>query len=294
MKVSEVLKSNTPSLSLEVFPPKKETSFDSVLSAAKKIASLSPSYMSVTYGAGGGRSRFTVDVASNIMREYDTTMVAHLTCVSSTREQIDEQIGRMKETGIDNILALRGDIPADAPAREEWSFQHASELVTYIKKQGDFCIGGACYPEGHPESEHIMVDISHMKEKQDAGLDYFVTQMFFDNNVLYNYLFKMREAGITVPIVPGIMPFTKKSQLKSIKDLSGSFLPQRFIQMVDRFGDDPETMEQAGIAYATDQIIDLYANGINHVHVYTMNNYHVASAIRKNLSHILKIDIGED
>ena len=290
MKVSEILANGRQSLSFEVFPPKKESSFESIKAATEKIASLSPDYMSVTYGAGGGRSRFTVDVAANLMERYDTVMVAHLTCVSSTKEQIDEQIGRMKEHGIDNILALRGDIPADAPAREEWSFQHASELVEYIRGQGDFCIGGACYPEGHPESEHIMVDIGHMKEKQDRGLDYFVTQMFFDNNVLFNYLFKMREAGITVPIVPGIMPFTKKTQLKSIRDLSGSFLPQRFIQMVDRFGDDPLSMKQAGIAYATDQIIDLYANGIDHVHVYTMNDYEVASAIQKNLSHIIGID----
>ncbi|MCR4843215.1 MAG: methylenetetrahydrofolate reductase [NAD(P)H] [Eubacterium sp.] len=286
MKVSEVLKNESPSLSFEVFPPKKESAFESVKEATEQVASLSPSYMSVTYGAGGGRSKFTVDVAANLMQRYGTTVVAHLTCVSSTREQVDEQIDRMKENGIDNILALRGDIPEGAPAREDWSFGHASELVSYIKERGDFCVGGACYPEGHPESEHIMVDIGHMKEKQDAGLDYFVTQMFFDNNVMYNYLFKMREAGITVPVVPGIMPFTKKSQLTRIKDLSGSFLPQRFIQMVDRFGDDPESIEEAGIAYATDQIIDLFANGINHVHVYTMNNYHVASSILDNLRHI--------
>ncbi len=290
MKVSQILANGRQSLSFEIFPPKKESAFESIKEATEKVASLNPDYMSVTYGAGGGRSRFTVDVAVNLMEKYGTTMVAHLTCVSSTKEQIDEQISRMKETGIENILALRGDIPADAPAREDWSFQHASELVRYIRSQGDFCVGGACYPEGHPESEHIMLDIANMKKKQDAGLDYFVTQMFFDNNVLYNYLFKMRESGITIPVIPGIMPFTKKSQLKSIRDLSGSFLPQRFIQMVDRFGDDPKSMKQAGIAYATDQIIDLYANAIDHVHVYTMNDYEVAGAILRNLSHIIGRD----
>ncbi len=290
MKVSEVLKSETPSLSFEVFPPKKEASFESVREATERIAQLAPSFMSVTYGAGGGTSQYTVDIASNLMERYDVTVIAHLTCVSSTRDEITKQIARMKEHGIENVLALRGDIPKDVAPREDWSFQHADELVNFIHEHGDFCIGGACYPEGHPECEHIMKDIANVKHKADQGLSFLTTQMFFDNNVLYNYLFKLREAGVKIPVIPGIMPFTKKTQLRSIKDLSGSFLPQRFIQMVDRFGDDSEAMKQAGIAYATDQIIDLYANGINHVHVYTMNDYEVAETIQRNLSHILKVE----
>ena len=195
----------------------------------------------------------------------------------------------MKDAGIENIMALRGDIPADMQSADRcaWDYQHAVELVRELKKAGDFCIGGACYPEVHPESACQKDDIEYLKEKVDAGCDFLTTQMFFDNNLLYNFLYKIREAGITVPIVPGIMPITNANQVERAIKLSGSFMPQRFKSIVDKFGNDPLAMKQAGIAYATDQIIDLYANGIKNVHVYSMNKPEVAQKIQSNLSDIL-------
>ena len=255
----------------------------------ERIAALKPSFMSVTYGAGGGRSKYTTDIAKNIQDTYGVPVIAHLTCVSSTKKDVEEQIGRMKEAGIENVLALRGDIPKDIPKEDiPTDFRYAHELVSYIKDKGDFCIGGACYPEGHPECDHIMEDITHIREKTGQGMDFLTTQMFYDNNIFYNYMYKLRESGVDVPVIPGIMPLTRKSQLHTIKDLSGSFLPQRFIQMVDRFGDDKKSMQQAGIAYATDQVIDLFANGINHVHIYSMNDHTVAEKIMENVGDIIK------
>lgn len=287
MKVIEYLISDKPTLSFEVFPPKKEDTFASVKQATEEIASLKPPYMSVTYGAGGGTSRYTVEIASNIQKHSSVDAIAHLTCVSTSREGIKDQLEKMKAQGIENILALRGDIPQDAAPREEWSFQHASDLVKFIKENGDFCIGGACYPEGHPESKNIDADIKGLKKKVDAGVDYLTTQMFFDNDLFFRYLVLLHKAGIDVPVVPGIMPITKTVQLKRAIELSGSYVPKRFIQLVDRYGDNEAAMRQAGIIYATDQIIELYASGVNHVHLYTMNDYGVAQAIQSNISAIL-------
>lgn len=290
MKISELLKGNSLMLSFEVFPPKTETAFDSVRSATEEIAKLNPSFMSVTYGAGGGTSRYTLEIAKNIKERYGVPSLAHLTCVSSTRETVREKIGEIKAAGIRNIMALRGDIPAalaDAD-RSGWDYRHAIDLILELKETDpDFCIGGACYPEIHPESPNQKEDILHLKEKVDAGCDFLTTQMFFDNNLLYNFLYKIRESGITVPIIPGIMPITNANQIERAIKLSGSFIPQRFKSLVDKFGSDPDAMKQAGIAYATDQIIDLYANGITNVHVYSMNNPDVAMKIQSNLSDIL-------
>ena len=290
MKISRLLARDTLSLSFEVFPPKTETSFDSVKAATEEIASLHPAFMSVTYGAGGGTSKYTLDIARNIKEAHGVPTLAHLTCVSSNRQTVRERIRDIKEAGIENVMALRGDIPSgmENADRSGWDYRHAVELVRELKEaDGDFCIGGACYPEVHPESADQKTDILYLKEKVDAGCDFLTTQMFFDNNLLYSFLYKIRESGITVPVVPGIMPITKANQVERAVKLSGSFMPRRFAAIVDKFGHNPDAMKQAGIAYATDQIIDLYANGIKNVHVYTMNSPDVAAKILANLSDIL-------
>ncbi len=290
MKVIDLIKADKPALSFEVFPPKTTDAYESVKHATEEIAKLDPSYMSVTFGAGGSNAGFAVDVAGNLQKNYGVTTVAHLTCVGADYATIDARLEQMQAVGIDNILALRGDRPKDwAPDRPLCvDFAHASDLAAYIKSKGDFCIGGACYPEGHPEADTQKQDIANLRRKVDAGCEFLTTQMFFDNNILYNFIYKLREAGITVPIVAGIMPVTNPRSIARICALSGSLLPKRFIQIVDRFGDNPEAMMQAGIAYATDQIIDLYANGINAIHVYSMNKPEVAAAIQKNLSAIIR------
>ena len=288
MKLTELFSTGKPVLSFEVFPPKTTDKMESVKKATEEIAALHPAFMSVTYGAGGGTSAYTVAVAKNIQETHGVSSLAHLTCVSSTREQIDHQLRLLSENGIENIMALRGDIPEGATAPEEWSFRHASELIAYIKTKGDFCIGGACYPEGHPESANQREDIANLKKKVDAGCDFLTTQMFFDNSVMYSFLYQIREMGITVPVLAGVMPVTNKKQIKRSCELSGTYLPTRFKRMVDKFGDDPASMKQAGIAYATEQIIDLIANGVKGIHVYSMNKPEIAQAVMHNLSEILK------
>lgn len=290
MKIIDILTKDTLSLSFEVFPPKTEMGFDSVKEATEEIAKLKPSFMSVTYGAGGGTSKYTLNIAKNIKAQYNVPTLAHLTCVSSTKKTVHEKIAEIKAAGIQNVMALRGDIPKEMENadRTGWDYKNAIELVKELKEYyPDFCIGGACYPEIHPESTNQKDDIKYLKEKVDAGCDFLTTQMFFDNNLLYNFLYKIREAGITVPVIPGIMPITNAKQVERAVKLSGSFMPQRFKSLVDKFGSDPAAMKQAGIAYATDQIIDLYANNIYNVHVYSMNKPDVAMLIQNNLSDIL-------
>ena len=290
MKLSELLSSDRLSLSFEVFPPKTDSTFESVRMATEEIAELRPSFMSVTYGAGGGTSKYTLDIAKNIKERYGVPTLAHLTCVSSTRETVKERIRDMIDAGIENVMALRGDIPEEklGEDRTGWHYHHAVDLIHELSESGHgFCIGAACYPEVHPESADQREDIKHLKEKVDAGCSFLTTQMFFDNNLLYNFLYKIREAGITVPVIPGIMPITNGKQIERAIKLSGSFMPQRFKSLVDKFGDNPLAMKQAGIAYATDQIIDLFANGIKNVHVYSMNKPDVARAIQNNLSDII-------
>ncbi len=290
MKITQILSENKLTLSVEVFPPKTVVSFESVKNAAKEISRLNPSFISVTYGAGGGTSEYTLDLAKDIEENDHVPSLAHLTCVSSTSEYVRNMIQKMKEYGIENVMALRGDINNEivSSGRLYGDFTYASDLIREIKNSGaDFCIGGACYPEVHPESRNQAEDIEHLKEKVDAGCDFLTTQMFFDNNILYNFLYKIRENGIVVPVLPGIMPITSAKQVDRAIKLSGSFMPRRFASLVDKFGYSEPAMCQAGIAYATEQIIDLFSNGITNVHLYSMNNSFVAQKIMDNLSDIL-------
>lgn len=289
MKIRDLITQDKATLSFEVFPPKKDTDFADVEAAALGIAAFKPDYMSVTYGAGGSTKGHTIQLAQEIQEKYDVPTIAHLTCVCASKEGIKTALADMKNAGIENILALRGDIPKNYDGQVFAEFSHASELVELIKETGDFCVGGACYPEVHPDSANKHEDIIGLKKKVDAGCDYLTTQMFFDNNIFFNFMYRIREAGINVPIIPGIMPITKRVQVKNAVKLSGCNVPERFKSIVDAFGDTEAAMRQAGIAYATDQIIDLMANGVKHIHVYSMNKPEVAAGIQKNLSEILKI-----
>lgn len=289
MKIRDLITQDKATLSFEVFPPKKDTDFADVEAAALGIAAFKPDYMSVTYGAGGSTKGHTIQLAQEIQEKYDVPTIAHLTCVCASKEGIKTALADMKNAGIENILALRGDIPKNYDGQVFAEFSHASELVELIKETGDFCVGGACYPEVHPDSANKHEDIIGLKKKVDAGCDYLTTQMFFDNNIFFNFMYRIREAGISVPIIPGIMPITRRVQVKNAVKLSGCNVPERFKSIVDAFGDTEAAMRQAGIAYATDQIIDLMANGVKHMHVYSMNKPEVAAGIQKNLSEILKI-----
>ena len=285
MRISDILKTNKVTVSCEMFPPKPGKPLENTQQVVHEIAAYKPSFMSVTYGAGGSNSKNTLSIAEEVQKS-GVTALAHLTCVGQDEENLRASINAFKASGIENILALRGDIPEGDTAPQ--TFPHASDLINAIRREGaDFCIGGACYPEGHPESANQREDIQNLKKKVEAGCDFLTTQMFFDNNILYNFLYKIREAGITVPVVAGIMPVTNGRQIARICRISGNTLPPRFKQIIDRFADHPAAMKQAGIAFATEQIIDLLANGVNHIHVYSMNKPDVARKIQDNLSEIL-------
>ena len=288
MKISDILREDKTTISFEVFPPKTTANFESVKKAALGVAALHPDYMSVTYGAGGSNRSNTLHIAEEIQKAENVTTIAHLTCVGAGKEDIRTALSEMKEAGIENILALRGDRPKDFDGDPFKEFHYASELVATIKEYGDFCVGGACYPEGHPDSTNKKEDIKNLKKKVDAGCEFLTTQMFFDNNIFYSFLYKAREAGILVPVIPGIMPITRANQVENAVRLSGCNVPERFRSIVDCFGENPAAMQQAGIAYATDQIIDLIANGIRHIHVYSMNKPEVAKGILDNLSDIVR------
>ena len=288
MKITELIQSSNASLSFEVFPPKNNDSYETICAAAGEIARLAPSFMSITYGAGGGTSDYTVSIAAKIQEQHHITALAHLSCINASRAGVIHQLELMKRAGIENVLALRGDAadsPRETPQR---GYRYASELIKTIREYGDFCVGGACYPEMHTESKNQDEDIRHLKEKQEVGCAFLTTQMFFDNHVYYNFLCKLRAAGVHIPVIPGIMPVINAAQIRRITALSGTTLPQRFRYIVDRFGEDAAAMKQAGIAYATEQIVDLLANGVTAVHVYSMNNASVAAKLCENLSEILR------
>ena len=286
MKITDILSNPKPSISFEVFPPKQEAGLESVKAAAGAIAAMNPSFMSVTYGAGGSTSKLTVEVASDITNLHNVPVLPHLTCVASTKEHVREMLRQIHENNISNIMALRGDLPKDGIICDD--YKHASDLIADIRSiDPDICIGGACYPEGHIECEHKSDDINYLKLKVDSGGNFLTTQMFFDNNIFYNFLYRIKDKGINVPVLPGIMPITTAKQLSRSVALSGTSVPERFRAIVDRFGDDPVSMRQAGIVYASEQIIDLIANGINHIHVYSMNKPDVAGDILAMLSGII-------
>lgn len=288
MKISELLQNGKITFSCEIFPPKPGADISRMWEVVQGIAELSPDFISVTYGAGGSTSKRTVEIASAIQEQHGIPALAHLTCVSSSREDIRNQLNLMKENGLENILALRGDLPKDDSVPALTHYKYACELIEDIKSQGDFCIGAACYPEGHVECERREDDIDYLKHKVECGCDFLTTQMFFDNNVLYNFMYRILAKGIHVPVIAGIMPVINSRQIKRSCELSGTQLPQRFRRIAEKFSDDPLAMKQAGIAYATEQIIDLLSNGVEHIHLYTMNNPEIAGAIVNNLSHILR------
>ena len=286
MKICDILAKGSPSVSFEVFPPRKDAPFGPVQEAVERLAGQRPSFMSVTYGASGNAQANTAAIAS-FVQSLGVTALAHLTCLSATRESIAGEVDALKAAGVENVLCLRGDMPRDSSAAPDGPFRHAVDLVRTLREATSFCLGGACYPECHPECGHMEDDIRHLREKVEAGLDFVTTQMFFDNNIFYRYLSKLRDRGVTVPVIAGIMPVTNGRQIDRICRLSGTYLPSRFKAIVDRYGDRPSAMQAAGVAYATEQIIDLFANGVNAVHVYTMNKPEVAASIMANLRGIL-------
>ena len=286
MKIIDILKNKRVTLSFEVFPPKTADAVPTALAAAEAIAALHPDFMSVTYGAGGGTSDFTVHIASAVKKTYGVEVMPHLTCLSSTKEKVAETLQDYKEAGFETIMALRGDVPADGTKKND--FEHATDLMKQIKSfDSSMALGGACYPEGHPESPSLAADIENIRSKVDAGAQFLSTQMFFDNSLFYSYLNRLHAAGINVPVLAGIMPITNKRILTRSLAMSGTAVPARYIAMVDAYGDSPEAMKQAGIAYATEQILDLYANGVRNVHVFAMNKPDVAKAISENIRPVL-------
>lgn len=287
MDIKEILAEGRPTLSFEIFPPKKNTDYASVKAAAEELLDIEPDFMSITYGAGGGTSPLTAALSRDV-QAAGVAALAHLTCVSSSPVEIYSQLKELSSSGIKNILALRGDLPAGQSLDEAKSYRYASQLIGDIKTFGGFTVGAACYPEGHVECRSRDEDLDHLKEKVDRGCDFLITQMFFDNSALYSFLYRMEKKNIKIPVLAGIMPVTNAKQIKRICKLSGTTLPNRFRAILDRFGDRPAAMKQAGIAYATEQIVDLIANGVDGIHLYTMNKPDIARQISRNLSEILE------
>ena len=287
MKISELLNTDKPCVSCEIFPPKPGVSLEGITQVVDKLAESKPKFISVTYGASGSNSNRTVEIAADIQNRHHIPALAHMTCVCADDAKIEETLQSYKENGIENILALRGDLPKDMDSSAPRTFQYAYQLIEKIKKHGDFCIGAACYPEGHVECARKEDDIDHLKQKVDSGCDFMTTQMFFNNDVLYHFLYRTLAKGIDIPVVAGIMPVTNAAQINRIISLSGTYLPPRFKSMVEKFENNPEAMLQAGIAYTTEHIFDLICNGVNRIHLYTMNKPEIAAAIFKNLSSII-------
>ena len=286
MKISELFKNDKCVFSFEVFPPKKDAGADTIYSTLDSLKALSPDFISVTYGAGGTNGdNITGDIASYIRNDLGIRSAAHLTCVSNSKEDIDVILEDLKNKGIENILALRGDINPERPPKHD--FEYASDLIAYIKQKGDFHISAACYPETHLDSPDMITDIRHLKEKQDAGAEHMISQLFFDNELFYSFLEKARIAGITVPIEAGIMPVTNKKSIERMVSMCGASLPAKFTRMMAKYENNPEALRDAGIAYAIDQIVDLVAYGVDGVHLYTMNNPYIAEKISSTVSGIL-------
>lgn len=289
MKISEILQTRKLTVSFEIFPPKQDSAYDGVINCADELSTYQPDFISVTYGAGGGTSSNTVKIVSHLQNAVGVTPLAHLTCLSSTKAEVGAILDELKTKKIPNILALRGDRPKETDFVPSGDYRNASDLIADIRSKGDFCIGGACYPEGHPESSNKDKDLDNLKIKVDAGCSFLTTQMFFDNNMLYSFLYRAQAKGITVPVLAGIMPVTNGAQLKRMVALSNAYLPPKFLALVDRFGDSNEAMKQAGIAYATEQIIDLITNGVRGIHIYAMNKPDIVRKIMNNISEIITV-----
>lgn len=280
MFIKDIFLSKKPVLSFEVFPPKQESGIDGVLASVEEMSSLPIDYMSVTYGAGGSNSKNTARIASHLKNNLSISSLAHLTCVANTKENIQSQLEQYRDLGIENILALRGDKPKDYEGELFPSYRYASELISAIKDFGGFCVGGACYPECHPDSPNTDTDIENLKIKVDAGADFLVTQMFFDNGAFYSFRDRAAKKGINVPITAGIMPITSAGQIQRMALLSGgAAMPSKFMRIIAKYQDNPQAMKQAGIAYAVDQIIDLVSNDVDGIHLYTMNKPETAEKI---------------
>lgn len=293
MKITDILSKKKLSISFEIFPPKKDSSYDSVMNTALELSSLHPDFMSVTYGAGGTTCSYTTEIASELQTKGNTPALAHLTCVGSCKDDLDGIIETLKLNKIENILALRGDFPQEGGEWTNNEYQHASDLVRYLTTKGGFCVGGACYPEGHPESKNRDEDLENLRYKVEAGCGFLTTQMFFDNDMLYSFLYRMQSKGIHVPVLAGIMPVTNAAQIKKMISLSNAYMPRKLLTIIDRFADNPEALKQAGIAYATDQIIDLITNGIRGIHLYSMNKTDITASIMSNISSIVNAVNGE-
>ena len=288
MNIADLFKKKTV-FSFEVFPPKKESGVETIYKTLEELKQLNPDFISVTYGAGGVgvANATTVDLCSKIKNEYGIETIAHLTCLYNTKEDIDRILEELKEKGIDNILALRGD--ANPNFKLKHDFRYASELTEYImSKNMGFNVSGGCYPEVHQEAESMIADIKNLKKKIDAGADHLISQLFFDNNAFYDFIEKVRIAGIDVPIEAGIMPVTNKKQIERMVSMCGASIPAKLSKVLQRFGDNPEAMRDAGISYAIDQIIDLVANGVEGIHIYTMNDPYIAGKITKSVESIIK------
>ena len=288
MKIAELFKPGKTVFSFEIFPPKKDGSIDTIYSTLDGLSDLHPDFISVTYGAGGSEANvITSEIAGLIKRKYNTESIAHLTCVNSSKEDIDFQLEQFKKQGIENVLALRGDINPDITPKKD--FAHASDLISYMKERSDLGFSGACYPEGHVECESLDKDIENLKIKVDAGATHLISQLFFDNTSFYKFIEKVRAAGINVPIEAGIMPCVNAKQIQRMVGMCGASLPSKFTKMISRYENNPEAMRSAGIAYAVDQIIDLCANGVDGIHLYTMNNPVIARKIAESVSSVIRI-----
>ena len=284
MRITEKLMVKDQLISFEVFPPKTDSAFESIEWSVRELSAHNPDFMSVTYGAGGGTSQYTTKIASLIKNRLDTTALAHLTCASTPKEQIDNILDTLKENHIDNILAMRGDIPQGFEKPQGEYYTYAYELVKHIKEYGYFDIGGACYPECHPECESLEKDIDNLKNKVDCGIDFLITQLFYDNDVFYSFLEKVRKNGIYAPIFAGIMPITNIKQIDRITCLSGTKLPCEVTDFLEKYKDSPQDLEKAGLDFAINQINDLLLNGVNGIHIYTMNKPYVARTVLKGIN----------
>ncbi|MBR6771737.1 MAG: methylenetetrahydrofolate reductase [Lachnospiraceae bacterium] len=286
MIIENLFTQKKPVLSFEIFPPKKEAELENIDATLKLLAALHPDFISVTFGAGGsGADNKTLELASKIRREYQIEPLVHLTCISYSKEEIKNILKRLEEAGLKNILALRGDVNPQIPIKDD--FKYASELVTFIKEQGDFHVSGACYPEVHLEATDLVSDIRHLKKKVDAGAGHLVSQLFFDNKIFYDFQEKLKIAGIDVPVEAGIMPVTNRAQIERMVNMCGASLPEKFRRILDKYGDRKEALFDAGMAYAVNQIVELIAHGVDGIHIFTMNNPVVAGRICEGIKNLI-------